>query len=131
MLFDGDVHGFIDSYFYFVRSIEMKWRQLCSVTTRAPHDYLNPHPRSSNPSRESFDNSASFVFVLPMGLSRMPLSLVPVDEDFDFLAKGRSEAYGPRVVSEPIWTMGPRLINNGRKVAIEAAMIPRFISSLS
>ena len=59
----------------------------------------------------------------------MPLSLA--DDAFEFLAKGRPEAYGPRVVSEPIWTMGPRLTNNGRKVAIEAAMIPRFISSLS
>ena len=49
---------------------------------------------------------------------------------FKFLAKGRSEAYGPRGGSEGTRIIGPRLANNGRRVAMEAAMIPRFISSL-
>ena len=56
--------------------------------------------------------------------------LLAFDDGFKFLAKGRSEAYGPLGVSEGTRIIGPRLANNGRKVAMEAAMIPRFISSL-
>lgn len=61
----------------------------------------------------------------------MPLSFVLAFDAFGFLKKGRFEAYGPRVVSEATRTMCSKLPNNGRKVAIEAAIIPRFISSLS
>ena len=60
----------------------------------------------------------------------MSVSFLPAFDAFDFLTKGLFEAYGPGVMSEDIRSMGPRLANNGRKVAIEAAMIPRFISSL-
>ena len=61
----------------------------------------------------------------------MLVSFLPAFEAFGFLANGRSEAYGPGVVSEGTRTMGPRLANSGRKVAMKAAMIPRFIMSLS
>lgn len=57
-------------------------------------------------------------------------SFLPAFDAFGFLANGRSEAYCPGVVSEGTRTMGPRLANSGRKVAMEAAMIPRFSSSL-
>lgn len=60
----------------------------------------------------------------------MLVSLLPAFDAFEFLANGRSEAYRPGVVSEGTRTIGPRLANSGRKVAMEAAMIPRFISSL-
>ena len=60
----------------------------------------------------------------------MLVSFLPTFDAFKFLAKGRSEAYGSRLVSEGTRTIGPRLANNGRKVAMEAAMIPRFILSL-
>ena len=61
----------------------------------------------------------------------MSLSFVLAFDSFGFLKKGRFEAYGPRVVSEATRTMCSELTNKGRKVAIEAAIIPRFISSLS
>ena len=60
----------------------------------------------------------------------MSVSFLPAFDALEFPTKGRFEAYGPGVVSEGTRDMGPRLANNGRKVAIEAAMIPRFISSL-
>lgn len=60
----------------------------------------------------------------------MLVSFLPAFDAFRFLAKGRSEAYGSREVPEGTRTIGPRLANKGRKVAMEAAMIPRFISSL-
>ena len=66
-----------------------------------------------------------------MELSRMPLGLMPAFDAFDILAKGRSEVFSHRDLSEDTRSMGPRLTNNGRKGAIEAVMIPRFISSLS
>lgn len=65
-----------------------------------------------------------------MGFSRMLVSFLPAFDVFGLRAKGRSDAYGPRMVSEGARSMGPRLANKGRKVGIEAAMIPRFISSL-
>ena len=61
----------------------------------------------------------------------MPVTFLPVLDAFEFLTKGRFEEYGPTVLSEGTRTMDPRLANNGRIVAIEAAIIPRFISSLS
>ena len=66
-----------------------------------------------------------------MGLSRVPDPLLPAFAPFEILAKGRFEAYGQRLLSGIRRAMGPRLTNSGRKVAIEAAMIPRFISSLT
>ena len=66
-----------------------------------------------------------------MGSSRMLVSFLPAFDAFRFFAKGRSEAYGSRGMLEGTRTIGPRLANKGRKVAMEAAMIPRFISSLS
>ena len=65
-----------------------------------------------------------------MGFSRMSVSFLPAFDAFEFPTKGLFEAYGPGAVSEGTRDMVPRLANNGRKVAIEAAMIPRFISSL-
>ena len=61
----------------------------------------------------------------------MLVAFLPGFDALGFLAKGRSEAYGSRGVSEGTRAIGPRLANKGRKVAMEAAMIPRFISSLS
>ena len=60
----------------------------------------------------------------------MLVGFLPAFDALGFLAKGRFEAYGSRGVSEETRAMGPRLANKGRKVAMEAAMIPRFISSL-
>ena len=57
-------------------------------------------------------------------------TFLPAFKAFKFLAKGQSEACDSRGVSEGTRTIGPRLVNKGRKVAMEAAMIPRFISSL-
>ncbi len=75
--------------------------------------------------------STSVVFVIPTGFSRMSVSFLTAFGAFGSLTRGRSEAYGPPTVSEELRTMGPRLANNGRKQAMEAAIIPRFISSLS
>ena len=61
----------------------------------------------------------------------MLFGIPPAPGTFEYPKKGRSEAYGPGTVSEETWTIGPRFANNGRTVAIEAAMIPRFCSSLS
>lgn len=75
--------------------------------------------------------SKSVVLVIPIGLNTMPLGFLAGPEEFECTRKGLSEEYGPRMVSEGARTADPRFTNKGRKVAIEAAMTPRFISSLS
>ena len=75
--------------------------------------------------------SKSVVLVIPIGFNTMPLGFLPGPEAFECARKGLSEEYGPRLVSEGVRTADPIFTNKGRKVAIEAAMTPRFISSLS
>ena len=60
----------------------------------------------------------------------MPPSFLKVFDAFEFPKNGRFEECCPRVLSEESRSMGPKLVNSGRMVAIEAAMIPRFISRL-
>ena len=104
---------------------------LLQTVTRALPDPLNHYTRSSEPSRVVCVTSTSVVFVIPIGFNRMSVSFLVAFDAFEFLTKGRSEVYGSRTASKETRTMGPRLANNGRKGAIEAAIIPRFISSLS
>ena len=92
---------------------------------------LNHHPRSSDASWKSCEILVLVVFVIPIGFSGMPVGFLPAFNAFKFLTQGRFEEYGASMSSEETRTMGPRLTNNGRMVAIEAAMIPRFNSSLS
>ena len=109
-------------------------------TTKFPYVYLNcnnpesfpQHPQIVPPSSDAQWESCdlSVVFLKPRGFSKIPIGFLPAFDAFGVLIKGRFESYGSPVLSEKIWTTGPRLANNGRMVAIEAAMMPRFISSL-
>ena len=94
-------------------------------------DSFPRYTRSSGASLQSCKVPTSVIFVLCIGLSRMPVSLLPAFDAFEVQTKARFEVWGSREVSDPIRTLGPRLTKSGRKVAMEAAMMPRFISSLS
>lgn len=69
----------------------------------------------------------SVVFVMPMGESTTSFCFPLAFASIAFLTSVRFDEYGP---SEDPRSVGATFAKRGRMVAIEAAMMPRFNSSL-